>query len=150
MALKRHDALQQYSREHHHALLLCWKIKVGFSKGVSAERIKIYSDWFYKNHLIKHFEMEEKYIYPILGIENKLIRKAVEEHKLLSNLFADTLQIANSQKQIQTELEKHIRFEERTLFNEIQNSATQEQLEKIKQIHYDEKFVDNLQDVFWE
>jgi hypothetical protein len=150
MALKRYNALQQYSREHHHALLLCWKIKVGFSKGVSAKRIKIYSDWFYKNHLIKHFEMEEKYIYPILGIENKLIRKAVEEHKLLSNLFADTLQIENSQKQIQTELEKHIRFEERTLFNEIQNSATQEQLEKIKQIHYDEKFVDNLQDVFWE
>ena len=150
MALKRHNALQQYSREHHHALLLCWKIKVGFSKGVSAERIKIYSDWFYKNHLIKHFEMEEKHMYPILGIENKLIHKAVEEHKLLSNLFADTLQIENSLKQIQTELEKHIRFEERTLFNEIQNSATQEQLEKIKQIHYDEKFVDNLQDVFWE
>ena len=150
MAIKRHHAIQQYSREHHHALLLCWKIKMGFSKGVSAERIKVYTDWFYKKHLDKHFEMEEKYMFPVLGSENKLIRQALEEHKLLSMLFADYTNIENSLKQIQIDLEKHIRFEERVLFNEIQNVATQEQLEKIKQIHSEELFVDNEKDKFWE
>ncbi len=147
--MKRNAALQPLSREHHHALLLCWKIKTGFSKGVSAERIKAYTDWFYKNHLLKHFEMEEKYLFPILGSENKLIRQAIEEHKLLSMLFTNSSQIDDSLKQIQIELENHIRFEERILFNDIQNAATIKQFKKITHMHSEENFVDNVSDKFW-
>jgi len=147
--MKRDTALQPLSREHHHALLLCWKIKTGFSKGVSAERIKAYTDWFYKNHLLKHFEMEEKYLFPILGSENKLIRQAIEEHKLLSMLFTNSSKIVDSLKQIQIELENHIRFEERILFDEIQNAATLKQFEKITHVHSKENFVDNVSDKFW-
>lgn len=147
--LKRNDAFQPVSRDHHHALLLCFKIKKGFSKGISADRIKKYSDWFYKNHILKHFELEEKFMFPVLGSENKLIRQALQEHLLLSKLFTDELHIKDSLKQIQTELEKHIRFEERILFGEIQKSATNEQLEQIRQMHSEEKFVDELSDEFW-
>src|ERR1035437_8424440 len=146
--LKRDIALQSLSRDHHHALLLCWKLKSGFLKGISAERIKVYANWFYKNYLVKHFELEEKYFFPILGSENKLIKQATEEHKLLSKLFTDNSNVENSLKQIQGELEKHIRFEERTLFKEIQNIATQAQLEKIKQVDSEKKFIDNLADKF--
>jgi len=46
-------------------------------------------------------------------------------------------------------LKDHIRFEERVLFNEIQSAATPLELEKIAQFHSDEKFKDNLNDVFW-
>jgi len=149
MAIKRHLALQEYSKDHHHALLLCWKIQVGFSKGVAAERIKAYSDWFYENHILDHFEKEEKYMFPVLGNEHQLIVRALEEHKTLLALFTDTIHIEDSLKQIQTLLKAHIRFEEQILFNEIQSAATPQELEKIAQFHKDEKFVDHLNDVFW-
>jgi iron-sulfur cluster repair protein YtfE (RIC family) len=149
MAIKRHLALQEYSKDHHQALLLCWKIQVGFSKGIAAERIKVYADWFYENHILEHFQKEEKYMFPVLGSEHKLIVQALEEHKILLALFTDTAQIEDSLKQIQTLLKAHIRFEEQILFNEIQSAATPQELEKIAQFHKDEKYVDNLNDVFW-
>lgn len=148
--VKRNAALQPLSREHHHALLLCWKIKYGFAKDISAERIKAYADWFYKNHLAPHFELEETYIYPILGKENALIQQALKEHALLCIHFNDTSDPEKSLKQIQVELEKHIRFEERILFNEIQNAATPTELDRIEKAHSLETFVDNLGDKFWE
>jgi len=149
MAIKRDPALKEYSKDHHQALLLCWKIQVGFSKGIAAERIKAYSDWFYENHILEHFQLEEKYMFPVLGNEHKLIVQALDEHKILLALFTDTIHIEDSLKQIQTLLKAHIRFEERVLFNEIQSAATPLELEKIAQFHSDEKFKDNLNDVFW-
>lgn len=145
----RNQGLQPLSRDHHHALLLCWKIRAGFEKGIPAERIKTYTDWFYKNNIIDHFTMEEEYLYPVLGSEDKLIQQAMEDHKNLANLFTDESKIEESLKQIPDELNKHIRFEERTLFNEIQTAASPAQLEKFELIHDKGKFVDNLYDEFW-
>jgi len=147
--IKRTEYLKPLSRDHHHGLLLCWKIKTGFSKGVPAQRIKTYADWFYKSHLIPHFEAEEKYVFPILGNDNEMIRQALNEHRLLSGLFSDTSDIEYSLKQIQTELEKHIRFEERTLFNEIEKAASPGQLKEFEHNHTEEKFTENLKDEFW-
>lgn len=147
--IKRHDALRVFSVEHHYALLLCWKIKTGFAKNVSPERIKAYTDWFYKNHLIPHFVLEEKYIFPILPPKNELVKQALEEHKQLKKLFTAKTNIEKSLKQIQKELDKHVRFEERILFKEIEAVATAEELEKIKEIHGEEKFKENKEDVFW-
>ena len=148
--LKRAEYLKALSREHHHGLLLCWKIKTGFSKGVSITRMKLYLDWFFKNHLQPHFELEEKYIFPILGNENVLIKQAIEEHKIISRLFCDTSHIETSIKQIQEDLEKHVRFEERVLFDEIQKVASSENMEEIIKLHTNEKFIENTTDVFWE
>ena len=148
--IKREEYLKALSREHHHSLLLCWKIKTGFTKGVSITRMKLYIDWFFKNHLQPHFEMEEKYIFPILGNENIFIKQAVEEHKIITALFCNTSQIEISIKQIQVDLEKHIRFEERVLFDEIQKVASSENMEEIIKLHTNEKFIENTTDVFWE
>ena len=147
--ISRSEYLKPLSREHHHGLLLCWKIKTGFSKGVEPYRIKAYADWFYKKHLLPHFEAEEKYVFPVLGNDNKLIRQAVEEHRLLSGLFSDTSDIEDSLKQIQIKLEKHIRFEERILFNEIEKVAFPEQLKEFEQNLSEERFTENLNDEFW-
>jgi len=38
--IKRSIALQPLSREHHHGLLLCWKIRTGLKKGIDIDRIK--------------------------------------------------------------------------------------------------------------
>lgn len=148
--LKRAEFLKTFSREHHHGLLLCWKIKTGFSKGVSVERMKKYLDWFYKSHLKSHFELEEKYIFPILGNENVHIKQAIEEHIIICNLFSNTSEIEESLKKILVELEKHIRFEERVLFNEIQKASSPENFDYINSLHSGEKFIENTSDVFWE
>jgi len=148
--IKRSEYLKPLSREHHHGLLFCWKIRVGFEKNVDVSRIKKYADWFYQNYLIPHFELEEQYVFPILGNENELIIKAVSEHEKLKQLLESNTEIQKNIGIIEKELESHIRFEERILFGEIQKIATAEQLQSIEINHSDEKFVDNMTDPFWE
>lgn len=149
MPIKRNENLKAISREHHHGLLLCWKIRTGFKKQIDPVRIKKYADWYYKAHLLPHFEMEEKYIFTILDKEHELIRKALSEHRKLMRLFESENDLLKSLTSIEEKLESHIRFEERILFNEIQEVATEEQLEFIKNNHTEEKFEDNCTDSFW-
>lgn len=147
--LKRHKALQPFSREHHHGLLLSWKIRSGFNKNIDIGRIKTYTDWFFENQLIPHFEMEETHIFPLLGEDHELIKRALAEHRRLKRLFTDTENIERNLHNIEEELEQHIRFEERTLFPEIQKNATEEELALIEDVHDDHSFQDNLSDEFW-
>jgi len=146
---KRHKALQPLSREHHHGLLLCWKIKIGFSKNIEPKRIRTYANWFFINHLIPHFEMEETHIFPILNADNDLIKRALAEHRRLKRLFEEQDDNVKSLNEIKEELDQHIRFEERVLFPEIQKVATEAQLLQIEKIHQPEDFEDNVADEFW-
>ncbi|WP_100610278.1 cation-binding protein [Confluentibacter lentus] len=146
--LKRHKALQPLSREHHHGLLLSWKIRAGFSKNIAPERIKMYADWFFKTHLTSHFEMEEQYVFSVLEPNNEFVKKALADHKLLRRLFADD-NIEMALSKIEEVLDAHIRFEERVLFQEIQKVATELQLVDIEKIHQETDFVDKLDDEFW-
>ena len=147
--LKRDPNLQPISREHHHTLLLCWKIRKGFSKNIEVERIKRYADWFFEEHIRPHFEVEEKYIFPVLGKEHELVKKALSEHRRLRRLFDEAENIEVSLSLIEEELDAHIRFEERILFPEVQEIASQEQLKDIKENHDELKFKDNTEDEFW-
>ncbi|HZJ20989.1 MAG TPA: hemerythrin domain-containing protein [Pricia sp.] len=147
--IKRSRDLQPLSRDHHHSLLLCWKIRTGFSKDVAVERIKRYADWLFEHHIRPHFEIEEKHLFPILGNSNERVKKAISEHRRLRRLFNDTEDIDKTLSLIEEELEQHIRFEERILFSEIQKVATEEQLKTISKVHTDEKFRDNTDDEFW-
>ncbi len=79
-----------------------------------------------------------------------MIKKALAEHRRLIRLFKDSDTVSKSLSLIEEELEQHIRFEERVLFNEIQKVATEKQLELISKLHTDEKFEDNAKDPFWE
>ena len=148
-AIKRNKNLQPLSRDHHHSLLLCWKIRMGFSKEVAVERIKRYADWFFEYHICPHFEMEEQHLFPILGMRNKLVKQAISEHSRLRRLFNDNDDVTKSLNLIEEELEKHVRFEERILFNEIQQVASEEQLNIVSELHTDEKFKENTEDEFW-
>ncbi|MAU16955.1 MAG: cation-binding protein [Muricauda sp.] len=147
--IKRHSALQGVSREHHHGLLLCWKIRTGLSKNIPPERIKAYVDWFYETYLVPHFDMEETYIFPILGKDHPWIRKAFADHRRLNRLFTTPTANMKTLGQIEETLEQHIRFEERQLFNHVQQVASATQLEIIEKQHNNEKFKDNTDDTFW-
>lgn len=133
--IKRHQSLQPVSREHHHGLLLSWKIREGLQKQIAVERIKKYADWFWENHLQAHFEFEEKYMFPILGPNHKLVKRALREHRRLKRLFTTPDKIEQNLSLIEEELVAHIRFEERILFQEIQALASEEALKMIEQVH---------------
>lgn len=147
--IKRAEYLKKLSREHHHGLLLAWKIKTGFSKNIVVNRIKQYTDWFYAAHLKPHFQEEEMQVFPILGNDNILIQKAIQEHQQLAQLFNETDNVERALKQITIDLVNHIRFEERILFNQIQTVATPEQITMIEALHTNEAFTDNTTDPFW-
>lgn len=147
--LKRHPALHHLSHGHHQGLLVCWKIRQGFKLKIDPVRIKNYCEWFWKNHLQQHFEEEEAFLFPILLPENPLVKQALSEHKKLRKLFGNWQDIEKTLGQIEEDLEKHIRFEERVLFQVIQERATQEQLDTISKHTKKEEFIDNTNDQFW-
>ena len=147
--LKRSPHLKAISRDHHHGLLLCWKIREGFKRNIDIDRIKRYADWFWSIHLAEHFAIEEKYVFPILGDHDDLVKKALAEHRRLKRLFTDGSEVWRSLNLIEEELDSHIRFEERVLFNEIQKMATPEQLELIDKHHSHTAPLQDWEDEFW-
>src|SRR5690606_34872295 len=96
-----------------------------------------------------HFEFEEEYMFTILGLDNDLVKKAMTEHRRLRRLFNDTENITKSLGLIEEELEMHIRFEERILFNEIQAAASDEQLKRIEEAHSQNHLDESWDDEFW-
>jgi iron-sulfur cluster repair protein YtfE (RIC family) len=111
--------------------------------------MKTYCEWFWKNHLESHFQEEEEHLFPILPVDSPLIKQALSEHKRLKKLFSNWENPEKNLGQIEEELERHIRFEERTLFPQIQEKASVKQLEIIEKYSSREKFVENDSDTFW-
>jgi iron-sulfur cluster repair protein YtfE (RIC family) len=147
--IKRSITLQPLSREHHHGLLLCWKIRTGLKKDVAIDRIKKYSDWFFTNSLSAHFNIEEEFIFPLLGNDHKLVKKALTDHRRLKRLFHNTTHIKKSLSLLEEELEKHIRFEERILFPAIEKVVTEKELTLIMEIHAENNTYEDWGDEFW-
>ena len=148
--IKRHKALQPLSRQHHFGLLFSWKLRKGFSKNIAPERLQKYATWFFEEEIKPHFEAEEKYVFTVLEENNELIQRALKEHRRLERLFKENDNPKKSLSQLEEELDAHIRFEERILFNEIQKVATASQLEKISEIHAEKELQLEYHDPFWE
>lgn len=150
--IKRVTALKPLSREHHHGLLFCWKIRKGLKKGVELERIKNYSDFFFQQQLKPHFKDEEIYLFPLLGNSHPLVKKALQHHRKLNKLFKQKEELLKALSGIEELLDKHIRFEERELFMIIQDEVNIKDLCSIEGII--DKEIENLDhkwaDKFWE
>lgn len=140
--------MQPLSRDHHYGLLFCWKIREGFKRNIPLERMKKYADWFWRSHLMQHFETEEANLFPILPPENSKVKKAIADHRRLKSLVENTEDTRQSLSLLEEELEAHIRFEERDLFNDIQQVATAAQLVEVEK-HHHEPFSDDWTDEFW-
>lgn len=148
--VKRKKILLPLSKEYNHSLLLCWKIRVGFRKSVELERIKAYTDWFFKNNLKPHFTMEEDFIFPLLGKNNNFVKKALTGHRRLTRLFEDNTDIERSLSLLEEELENHIRFEKGQLLNEIQKIGHEKELDLIMKIYSESMSFEDWGDTFWE
>ena len=147
--IKRHIALQPVSREHHDGLMCCFKIRNGLAKNIALKRISEYVHWFCKEHLEPHFQLEEQHIFPLLPAAHELNQRAAEEHALLRSYFNRDDFTADELIAFEQLLEKHIRFEERVMFNVIQESSTDEQLKEAMKLHTESDHCDVWPDVFW-
>ncbi|MBK5271817.1 MAG: hemerythrin domain-containing protein [Bacteroidia bacterium] len=152
--IKRHQAIISFSKDHHFGLLLVWKIRQGLNKAVNAERISNYVLFFFKEDLEKHFKEEEQLLFNKLPVDDVLRKQAEADHQSIYELVAaiekkkDDAVLLN---QLADELEKHIRFEERELFNHLQNNIKVDDLEEIaKRFSNSSKAIDEKwEDVFW-
>src|SRR5690606_29978712 len=132
--IKRHEALVSFSREHQFGLLLSWKIRQGIARSVDPERISSYINYFFDEELKNHFRVEVVLMLSVLPPHDSMRIQTETEHKEIYALVESISMKPNDvqlMKAFADYLEKHIRFEERTLFNHLQTSMSEKQLEEI-------------------
>ncbi|CAN5504539.1 hypothetical protein BH11BAC1_BH11BAC1_01310 [soil metagenome] len=153
--IKRSAAIVQFSKDHHFALLLVWKIREGLKKSIEPKRISQYVTHFYDNDLIYHFNDEEEILFKKLSSDNPFRIQAEDEHKNIKQLI-DELRKKSGDISLLTRfaktLEEHIRFEERELFNYIQQNISNDELAEMgaslkKRDHEPDGA---WKDIFWE
>lgn len=147
--LKRAKELVQLSREHHHALLLSWKIKTGMAKHIAAERIQAYVRWFYTTYLASHFTLEETYIFPLLGADHPKRELALQQHAQIRALVETNSADYQHLTRLQNLLTAHIRLEERELFKDIQEAGVLERIAHVESLQQQARFIENNSDPFW-
>lgn len=129
--IKRNEALVKYSREHNFGLQLCQKIKEGMKNNIEPKRISAYALFFFDKDLNRHFQDEEMFLFPKLERDDPMLKRALQEHQeiyyLINRIRSDiqNLQLLN---ELSNSLEEHIRFEERVLFNFLQDKLTDAEL----------------------
>jgi iron-sulfur cluster repair protein YtfE (RIC family) len=141
--MKRHASLIPLSHDHHMSLLLSQVLKKDAPqfKGMSkepkdkAEYIKTH----YQTHLIKHFETEEKMLFPFVKGRDKdidaLIEELIKDHREIAKSVlsinveaADLTEHLNSLGEM---IDGHIRKEERILFEKIPLVFSEEELQPL-------------------
>lgn len=148
--MKRDKNLLSLSRDHHHGLLLGWKIKQGLKNETAHELILEYIRYFSDATLFPHFKAEEDQILPYLDDADSAKQRILEEHKtikeLISTLSHEVGNISADLSRLAELLESHIRYEEREFFPYLEQNLNAVQLEEIgaalESIHkpFDEEF----------
>ena len=132
--IKRNAAIVEFSKDHHFALLLVWKIREGLKKSIDPSRISRYVIHFYDTDLIYHFKDEEEILFNKLSSDSQPRIQAEMEHKNIRKLIDELRNKSGDNNLLQKfaeTLEKHIRFEERELFNYLQENISDKDLAEI-------------------
>jgi hemerythrin-like domain-containing protein len=131
--IKRSNELAPLSREHHEGLLFVWKLRQGLGKNVSAERLKKYIFWQWQNHIKPHFYQEEKILLAFISPQQQLAGRMLKEHENIRELILSLDKEAdrNTIAMLADQVNDHIRFEERRLFNYLEESLSSDQLKLV-------------------
>lgn len=147
--IKRHLALQNLSREHHDALVFALRLQKGVAKKADLLDMKAYADWFWEDYLAAHFKLEEEFLFPLLGKDHKLVLKAQKQHQQLKSLFELPSKSYSDFEETYAFLQHHIRFEERELFNLMQEEVAEKDLLQFEKLHSEQKVCSFWENQFW-
>ena len=124
--MKRHDNLQPLSRQHHHELMACLLLKKGIQKEADLPVMQAFTRQFWNNDLAAHVKAEENTLIPLLMATPSLKHYAVvlhNDHELIETIFERSQDGYLSYRMLELfadTVEEHIRFEERVVFNVMQ------------------------------
>lgn len=115
--MKRHIALEPFSRDHYAGLTLAKALNEGQPSAIDRCR----TEW--DNELKDHFEQEER----LLGslVPSELSEQLTREHREIAGHIAH---LPDDGVKLGQVLNDHIRWEERVLFPWIESNCTSEQL----------------------
>lgn len=150
--IKRNENLVVFSREHHHGLVFCTRLKK--ADKTDEKTICSFVKDFWENDLSDHFEREERILLPLLW-EDVITKQFLNEHDqiiemiqvIISNnsldVFKDTFTLAKL-------ISNHIRFEERIMFPWVEKVLTPEELLKVgKELNHKEITAHYFSPEFW-
>ncbi len=141
--MKRDERLVRLSREHHHALVMALRIRRELPDATNQEAAELYNDLlrFWSAGLLNHFEAENGCLLARLARrEDQGLAQAgrlQREHREMIDLVEDMRAATGFEQRhdalarFGTQLEAHIRWEERELFEWMQVEFTEEEMDDI-------------------
>ncbi len=149
--IKRNENLVLFSREHHHGLVFCTRLKK--ANQASNSVLKLFIHEFYKNYLEEHFKNEEQLLLPLLS-DTEISTQFLDEHnqirQLIDRVRISTNDIQNISLELGQLINDHIRFEERVLFPWLEKVCSEEELDNIgDRLGKIEKSAHNFIPEFW-
>ncbi len=152
--IKRSEHIVQLSKEHHFSLLFCWKIRSGLKNQAEIDRVKDYINYFWKEHLLPHFEEEDVLF---RTVNDAFVKRAYDEHHEINEMVrllnsSDAEKASSLALKIADLVDNHVRFEERELFPHLERAIDEPKLieigKQIKQLQ-PEITEDTFADEFW-
>jgi len=138
--MKRHPALAELSREHHHELSLARGLRRAASEPAE-QRLEVASGYVaqFFGPTADHFRHEEEVVFPVYARHagaTQLVARILHEHMELNGLARELrAQVAvgavepATLEALGTLLHDHVRLEDRVLFEDIQRVVPSAQLE---------------------
>ena len=131
----RDSSLIPLSHQHHNGLALCVMTRRSLAADQSPENLaklaRRIADRF-ELELVNHFEIEEQVLFPACSAP-EMVGELVREHREIEALVAELRTAASPAllEQFCVLLTRHIRREERELFEQIQKTLTAEEMERL-------------------
>ena len=134
--MKRAPELRALSEDHHHGLVLARKARLAGAGEGTATPGEVWTQVLeaFETELEPHFRIEESLLAPALEAagETPLVGRLLEEHAALRELVGpESPRTPATLGRFGEVLEKHIRFEERELFEAAQRILSAEQLRAV-------------------
>lgn len=135
--IARHDALAPFSRDHYSGLVKARHlIKAADADAVARRKAvaEFIDGW--EHEIAEHFDDEERLLLDLLDDDDR--QRLIDEHRALRE-FAQEARTLRTQvdpdpqtvRKIGQALDDHIRWEERELFQRLQDRLTEEQLQAL-------------------
>ncbi len=143
--MKRHEALQPLSREHHETLILSQLLKIGAPayKGLPGDNEGkiIYAKALFDEKIARHFLAEERIVEKLKETGSILLiekgDEIIRDHEVLRQMF-NKLSVQFSSPEdldiLGKRLEGHVRMEERIYFPLVENLCTPEMLNEVAKL----------------